>query len=325
MPETYEYAPPALDITEWAAAFYSLDDDEIVVITDNFDSSDREHAYTVLVHEMIHVYQDRGRDLQTLSDTYATSFDRFLALRAIVEGEAEFYESLAEVELLGRSPDEVDWVGYFAEFRANVLAAAAATDVPSQQAVGLFPYPYGGKFIYEAYQAHARASIDSVFETPPDSVRQVVGGYYEWPDFLRNRDDLLNPHAVPILPDRYTYLGGRHESVWLLNTMLQRTAGYTGEWGSWVLRRLSQCASRRAEPSARRGLANPDRRLELLVERPARGRLPLAQRGERRSRHTRIHDRRRRCRARRHDRPGCSCSRTSMVGNRSKRCRPTRR
>jgi hypothetical protein len=235
MPDTYEYAPPALDIAKWAGAFYSIDNDEVVVITDNFDSSDREQAYLVLVHEMIHVYQDQSRDLEALNETYATSFDRFLGLRAIIEGEAEYYKSLAEIELLGWTPDEVDWLGYFAAFRTNVLAAAAESEAPSQQAVGLFPYPYGAEFIYEAYQARAGDSIDAVFEAPPDSVRQVVGGHAEWPDSLVNRDDVLNAHAVPIFPDRYTYIGGRHQSVWLLNTMLQRTAGYEGEWGSWVL------------------------------------------------------------------------------------------
>jgi hypothetical protein len=51
---------------------------------------------------------------------------------------------------------------------------------------------------------------------------------------------LLDPHALPILPAGYTYLGGGHKSVWLLNTMLQRTASFTtGEWASSVLDSVS--------------------------------------------------------------------------------------
>jgi hypothetical protein len=232
MPATYEYTPPQLNITEWAAAFYSLEEGEIVVITDNFDRDDPEAAYLLLVHEMVHAYQDHGRDLEALSETYATSFDRFLGLRAAIEGEAMYHQSLTELELAGLAPGRVDWDAYYDGFREYVLTAATESEVPSQDAVGLFPYPYGSQFIYESDDADGFDGIDAVFETPPDSVRQVMGGYDAWPTLLQNRDDLLNPHALPVLPDRYTYLGGGHQSVWLLNTMLQRTAGYAGRWAS---------------------------------------------------------------------------------------------
>jgi hypothetical protein len=234
MPATYEYTPPAFDVAEWAAAFYSTDDGEIVVITDNFDSSDPESAYRVLVHEMVHVYQDDARDLDAVFETYATSFDRSLGLRAAIEGEAMLYQALADVELAGLRPERVDWEGYFAQLRDYALGEAATTDEPSQRVVGLFPYPYGVEFMHDAYK-YGRAGIDAVFETPPDSVRQVIGGYDNWPTNLQNRDDLLDAHAAPVLPDRYTYLGGGHQSVWLLNAMLQRTAGYVGQWASLEL------------------------------------------------------------------------------------------
>jgi hypothetical protein len=232
MPATYEYEPPAFAVADWAAAFYSTTDGEIVVITDNFDSSDPETGYRVLVHEMVHAYQDHARDLDTVFETHATSFDRSLGLRAAIEGEAMVYQAFAEVELAGLRPARVDWDGYFAQLRDYALGEAATTNEPSMRVAGLFPYPYGVEFMYYAHEQDGRTGIDAVFETPPDSVRQVIGGWSYWPTDLQNGDDLLDGHAVPALPVRYTYLGGGHQSVWLLNAMLQRTAGYPGEWAS---------------------------------------------------------------------------------------------
>jgi hypothetical protein len=230
MPATYEYEPPAFAVADWAAAFYSTTDGEIVVITDNFDSSDPETGYRVLVHEMVHAYQDHARDLDSVFETHATSFDRSLGLRAAIEGEAMVYQAFAEIELAGLRPERVDWEGYFTQLRDYALGEAYTTNEPSLRVAGLFPYPYGVELMYYVHEQDGRDGIDAVFETPPDSVRQVIGGYDDWPMNLQNRDDLLDVHAVPVLPDRYTYLGGGHQSVWLLNAMLQRTAGSGDEW-----------------------------------------------------------------------------------------------
>lgn len=54
-----------------------------------------------------------------------------------------------------------------------------------------------------------------------------------------NYDEWLDPHAVPVLPESYEYLGGGHQSVWLLNAMLQRTASHSEPWVTPVLTDVS--------------------------------------------------------------------------------------
>ncbi|PRQ05516.1 hypothetical protein [Enhygromyxa salina] len=233
MPADYEYTPPQAHIADWAIAYYSVTNKEIVVITDNLDG-DPEQAYLVMVHEMIHVYQDEGRNLEALLDAHATTYDRFLGLRAAIEGEASFYDSLAEIELAGLASSEIDWAGYYARWQGNVLELAAATEQPSLDAVALFPYSFGSAFMFAADQDAGRGGVEAVFGQPPDSVRQVQAGHDRWPDQARNRDDLLDTHAAPKLPDRYEFLGGGHESAWLLNTMLQRTTGAAALWSAVV-------------------------------------------------------------------------------------------
>lgn len=230
MPADYVYSPPQATIADWAVAYYSVLDDEIVVITDNVGSSDPEYAYLVLVHEMVHVYQDHGRDLEALINNHAATFDRFMGVRAAIEGEASYYGALAEVELAGLTSGEVAWARYYADFQTNVLELAAMTEQPSLDAVGLFPYSFGSEFIFLADRDEGRASIDAVFANPPDSVRQVMGGYATWPAALQNGDSVLDQVAAPVLPDHYQFLGGGHQSAWLLNTMLDRTAGGVGLW-----------------------------------------------------------------------------------------------
>jgi hypothetical protein len=57
-------------------------------------------------------------------------------------------------------------------------------------------------------------------------------GHRAWPDDYGNCDDVLDPHASPVLPESYEFLGGGHESVWLLNVMLRRTAGSTATFST---------------------------------------------------------------------------------------------
>lgn len=238
MPPDYSYSLPQANITNWAVAFYSRDDDSVVIITDNLDA-DTHGSYLVMVHEMIHVYQDAAWDLDALHEAHARSFDRFMGLRAVLEGEATLYGSLASIELEGYLPFEIDWAAYFEDFQADVLMAANTSEEPSLDAIGQFPYAYGIEFMYQAWWQGDREAIDEVFEQPPDSVRQAMAGYEAWPDQLENGDAELDLHAAPVLPEHYTALGGGHQSLWLLNAMLRRTAGRTEAWSSAILDDIS--------------------------------------------------------------------------------------
>ena len=222
MPEAYEPTQATADQIENIAAYYSRDGGGITIITDN-DLDDPVDAYALLVHEVVHAYQDASWDLDALSEAHATTTDRFLGLRATIEGDASLYGNLATLAALGLSPESVNWGEYFEGFQSTMLGYAKMTETPSIDALTLFPYAWGEAYVYPAWRRLDTAGPESVAHDPPDSVRQVMRGY---PGEMRpdiNEDALLDPVAVPIVPG-FVFVGGDHYSVWLVNAMLQRTA-----------------------------------------------------------------------------------------------------
>ena len=237
MPTDYEYGDQDTNFVDWAIAYYSSLTKEVTIITDNV-GDDVERSYLVMVHEMVHVYQDAERDLGALADEHATTFDRFLGLRAMIEGEAVIYESLADIQFLGYEPENVDWPRYFRDYQTFALDAAAESEAPSLDATAYFPYAFGSEFYYQAWKQDDPGATEALFSAPPDSVRQVMAGYRS-ANGVVNGDGRLAPHAAPVLPERYQYLGSGHQSVWLINAMLQRTAAHTRPWASQELEDVS--------------------------------------------------------------------------------------
>lgn len=228
MPVGYDAEDEAADSLGSAVAFYSRDTKDVVVISDSLtvDPADR---YNVMVHEMIHVYQDAEYDLSAAWDTYATSFDRSLAMRAGIEGEATWYQVLSSVELDGYSQDEINWSAYFRDFQHSRLVDGQTTETPSLDVRGLFPYAFGSEHAYEASREGGRSAVSDLVLDPHDSVRGVMALSQGGPAGLVNRDAELDPHAVPVLPG-HTFLGGGHQGAWLVGAMIQRTASDFSLW-----------------------------------------------------------------------------------------------
>lgn len=223
MPEGYSREQAGADTLSNFVALYSLERKEIVILTDR--ASDPHNDYLTLVHEMVHAYQDAAWDLAALNEAHAYTHDRFLGLRALIEGDARFHEILASLELSGRDPLEVDWVSYFIDQQVFSLERAQSTKTPALDVVGLFPYAFGGEFVLNAWQDGGTSRVGDLWRSPPDSVRQVFGGYEAWPAQFPNGDVAFDPQAVAVMPPNYAYLSGSHEGTWLINAMLQRTAG----------------------------------------------------------------------------------------------------
>lgn len=230
MPEGYSPAQADADYLRNFAAYYSPEQKHIVIISDRA-ARDLERDYSVLVHEMVHAYQDAAWDLTALQEAHAYTYDRSLGVRALIEGDAVLYQSLAVVELSGNDPLEVDWWSYFKDWQDDSLKRAFETETPALDTAARFPYAFGGEFVLNAWQDGGVSRVEDLWMSPPDSVRQVVGGYDAWPEQFPNGDALFDPQAIAVMPPNYEFVGGGHEGVWSINAMLQRTAG-GGRWSS---------------------------------------------------------------------------------------------
>jgi hypothetical protein len=101
MPTGYEPEDIGADSIDDFAAFYDRDLGEVVILEDG--GADEVAAYELLVHEMVHVLQDAEWDLDARFEQHATTFDRMLGIRAVVEGDAVLAQLFAD--LVAPGPD----------------------------------------------------------------------------------------------------------------------------------------------------------------------------------------------------------------------------
>ena len=199
-PADYEVADALADSAGETAAAYLHDTREIVII-DRGGSLDTNGAVELFAHEIVHALQDQELDLDVYSERFATDFDSSLALDAIVEGEAVHYQILAAIELAGRGPNELDWEGFYTDWRSETLRDAETDEAPVALADMRFPYAFGGGFVGQHWLARGRAGIDALFEDPPRTTSEVMFGTSRAE--LEAEQALLHEHAVPALPEAF--------------------------------------------------------------------------------------------------------------------------
>ena len=228
LPDGYEPEQATADALQNIAAFYDPQTDEVFIVVDHV--SDPQFAYEVLVHELVHAYQDHYRDLEVLAEEHGATHDRRQGLRGLIEGEATLFENLANLQLRGLHPNEVDWFGYFNNFQVRSLERGQDSETPYIDAPLLFPYAWGTELVFDGWRGDTYNAIDNFYGIPPDSVRQVMAGNDSWPDDFSNADVEFDARAVPLLPaEEYEFVTGAHLSIWLVNAMMQRTVS-TGLW-----------------------------------------------------------------------------------------------
>ncbi|MCA9619250.1 MAG: hypothetical protein KC731_09510 [Myxococcales bacterium] len=227
LPEGYQREQATADGLRNLLGYYERDSKAITIITDRARLS-HEAEYQVLVHEIVHFYQDRQRDLSAYFDVHATTKDRSMGTRAVTEGEASLRDDLAGLQVRNLTPDDVDWSAYFGDWQAQTLDRVFDSDLPLIDAESAFPYSYGAALLHGAWSASSQSGIDAVFARPPDSARQAMAGYQPQPSSW-NEDGDFDPTALPVLPADYELADYTHMGIWLLNAALSRTAD-TGKW-----------------------------------------------------------------------------------------------
>jgi tetratricopeptide (TPR) repeat protein len=146
-----------------------------------------------IAHECVHALQDREFASAHLSDS-AASEDMRVAVRALVEGDAELSEA---AYLQAQIPvDEGTFWAWTAGEPAEQEPGAAP---PFMAALSAFPYNAGLAFVRSAYSAGGWPAVDQLFANPPVSTEQVLH-----PDLYRSGH---LPVAVA-LPPLASKLGG---------------------------------------------------------------------------------------------------------------------
>ncbi|HEX6766777.1 MAG TPA: hypothetical protein VF103_14885, partial [Polyangiaceae bacterium] len=140
-----------------------------------------------LVHEFVHALQDVDVDLQAYVQEHATSYDSYLAMASVVEGEARMHEARFYAALIGLDPARIDWDEHFEE-RAKFAETNVASDPsPYLASFGYFPYEFGARFVHHAWVENGASGIDALFALPPARTQALMASVSEianadWPE-----------------------------------------------------------------------------------------------------------------------------------------------
>jgi hypothetical protein len=199
-------------LVSWVRGLYLSDSNEIVII-DRGQPADDLDSNGVLLHELVHVLQDRDHDLPTWSRARADTYDAVLAAEAVIEGEARFHQQRFGASLLGLDPTTLDWERHFDSGAA--LAAEWVREQPSPfvASYSSFPYAFGARLIYPRFAARGPSVIADLFAAPPSETLA----------FLDHRND-MRPPETPVL------IAPTPTPDWTLST---ETA--LGAWGIYLL------------------------------------------------------------------------------------------
>ena len=187
---------------EQTAGFYSVEADEIKIVTDSPEMPVIDNA--TLVHELVHALQDQRHNLSRPS-LRAKTQDGQLAADAIVEGEAN------HVQYRYSSRCGADW-------SCVATPASASTGGGSDLNLGVFltviyPYSDGPVYVDGLLASGGPSAVDAAFDTPPKSTEQVThateqppipisfedtarGGWAPFPDQGVNGSDTVGEASI---------------------------------------------------------------------------------------------------------------------------------
>ena len=182
------------------AGFYNIVTKEFIIITDN-DEMDTFAEWTY-AHEYMHALQDQHFDLEELGTAPELGYEAGLALRSLVEGEAELVQQLyldygyfTQAQLV-----EIYSDFYFDVY--NIKAQAPSNLPPVLVNLFWFPYTTGADFVTILFEQNGWAGVTAAWQNLPTSSEQIIHPFrYLAGDAPR---PVTLPDLGPLLPAGYT-------------------------------------------------------------------------------------------------------------------------
>jgi hypothetical protein len=208
------------------AASYSPEDGRVLVI-DKGEPLDSEDAVVLLSHELVHAMQDAEHDLGSLGDEIV-GYDEYLALKALVEGEATHYEIQTAAELQGVARTRIDWQRIYGGYQQQQIEAAMVDESPYLFATVRFPYAFGGELVTDGWLRDRHAGVRKLYDRPPRNTLEVLlrDRSESVPD--RSDEPSLDRERVPELDERFELVGADTLGAWLLMIARDRLGLVTG-------------------------------------------------------------------------------------------------
>ena len=200
-------------------AYYSPERQDITLVLGDGSvaAQDQERATSTLAHETVHALQDGDVDLDAQQELFASSYDSWLGLRSVVEGEAEVYQTIIDAALWGLRLQDVSLSARFEQLCRWTAESVIAAPNPFLETLYSFPYSFGGRYVNAELETNGNAAVRALPTAPPGGTLPIILLNQEpvdaepWPD-------------VPLEPDGYEPVVWDSLGAWLLYVYLSRDA-----------------------------------------------------------------------------------------------------
>lgn len=149
------------------AGFYDPATKEMVIVSGSRDVNALEQW--VYAHEFMHALQDQHFDLEFISDT-SLGHEEQLALRALVEGEAELVQEIYVEQGYFSREELIEIFNISQRMRQREVAYMPPVLVNSF----LFPYTAGPEFVDTLYRRGGWAAVNAAWQNPPQSTEHII-------------------------------------------------------------------------------------------------------------------------------------------------------
>jgi hypothetical protein len=168
------------NLCDFVAAFYATKTRAVTVI--DFGPRPGETAEqragreltetALLLHELVHALQDPELSGEQFDGTY----DSNLTARTLTEGEATFYQRIAQREMIDGDPEGHDWQTDYADWVGKIRSDITMHPSPFF-GVQWFIYPLGGQYLTEAWLGGGNAAVRRAYAHPRRFTQQFIAGF----------------------------------------------------------------------------------------------------------------------------------------------------